>query len=1068
MDEFDLIPYTVLESLSKKSTELSLNRDLWGGWLGILGLGNKLRNFGDRIEIIKERLLNVNEDQDQRILFWIRERKYQVHSADDIFDEIATENLQLDDGKVRCSFCCMNRFFYQLRLYIQLDMIRDSLDLKNSMLQRKETTSYSFYGSDSEYTILKKYLLMQPDENQNISQFGYQKKKRKKKSLFGDEIENISSRFGDEIENISLIGVVGEPGIGKSFIAEMVYNDVQVKDFFDIQMWVHVSHDFDVKTISNKILDSSSGSGSGSIDNYPESLETLQIELCKKLGGRKYLLVLDDIINESHEKWTELKTYLMCGAKGSKILVTTCSEKVTTMMEVRTLVHLKYLNEEDSWSLLKKLVFRKNDDRVIQLLEPIGKQIVKKCRGVSLAIRMVADILLSKSQNTESEWINVLEGWFWKLGESVDSIKSMSSLALRYKHLSPHRLKQCLTYCSIYPMGSKIEKNELIQLWMAQDYLECLNGERTKEDVGNEFVNTLLKMSFFRDPKMDEYGNLVSFKMHDLIHDLALAVASNDYYMDSHRSVKRPIHMCFSLESDGIASLGSIDSGSLRTFLLQWKNDRETVWMRRELSIILTFKRLRALNLSRTSLKMLPDLIGELMHLRYLDISWCAKLTRLPKSIGNLVNLETLKLTGCVTLEFSTDVVVKLIKLRHLEIHRCKAFKDMMPAELGKLSSLQSLSNFYVVDDRKKKKKKAGKLNALQNLNSLRGNLEIGRLDQVRNVGKETQNVNLKDKEFLESLNLNWENQDITQNSLDLLDNLRPHQHLKRLQVRRYPGDVFSNWLSSINHLSHISLVGFDNCKSLPRLDHLPYLKSLEISSMKVLECIYFEDGSQSHTAATFLQSLERLKFSGCRNFEGWTGLKGGVSLDHLSQLIINRCPKLTYLPTFPNVKELQLCESMVKSLKETLEMASSSTSTPLSKLKSLKIEGKLLDISVLPSHWKQNLTSLEHLEIGDVDKVDIWFEDNLPSLQKVVIYGCDLKALPTKMCDLLSLQHIKMMGCHNLQSLPKEMDRLTKLSTLEIWDCPLLVDRCQRETGVDWPQISKVKNLILKQNLRQ
>jgi hypothetical protein len=130
MDEFDLIPYTVLESLSKKSTELSLNRDLWGGWLGILGLGNKLRNFGDRIEIIKERLLNVNEDQDQRILFWIRERKYQVHAADDIFDEIATENLQLDDGKVRCSFCCMNRFFYQLRLYIQLEMIRDSLDFK--------------------------------------------------------------------------------------------------------------------------------------------------------------------------------------------------------------------------------------------------------------------------------------------------------------------------------------------------------------------------------------------------------------------------------------------------------------------------------------------------------------------------------------------------------------------------------------------------------------------------------------------------------------------------------------------------------------------------------------------------------------------------------------------------------------------------------------------------------------------------------------------------------------------------------------------------------------------------
>ncbi|MCI42039.1 CC-NBS-LRR resistance protein, partial [Trifolium medium] len=85
----------------------------------------------------------------------------------------------------------------------------------------------------------------------------------------------------------------------------------------------------------------------------------------------------------------------------------------------------------------------------------------------------------------------------------------------------------------------------------------------------------------------------------------------------------------------------------------------------------------------------------------------------------------------------------------------------------------------------------------------------------------------------------------------------------------------------------------------------------------------------------------------------------------------------------------------MVKSLKETLDMASSSSSTPLSKLKSLKIEGKLPDIRDLPFQWQRNLTSLEHLEIGDVDNLVIWFVDKFPSLQKVVIYGCDLKALP-------------------------------------------------------------------------
>jgi leucine-rich repeat protein SHOC2 len=431
-------------------------------------------------------------------------------------------------------------------------------------------------------------------------------------------------------------------------------------------------------------------------------------------------------------------------------------------------------------------------------------------------------------------------------------------------------------------------------------------------------------------------------------------------------------------------------------------------------------------------------------------------------------------LTGCERLNFSTEVVTRLINLRHLEIHRCKAFEDMMPAGLGKLSSLQSLSNFHVVDD---KNKKAGKLNELQNLNSLRGNLEINTLDQVKDAMTESQLVNMKEKNLLESLDLNWENQDSIEDSFELLENLCPHQNLKRLHVWWYPGNKFSNWISSTNHLSHISLFGFNNCKSLPPIENLPNLKSLEIGSMKVLECIYFKVVPSTAPAA-FFESLERLKLSGCENFTGWKMMGEEVNLDHpsqpqfrhLSQLTINKCPNLTDLPTFPNVQDLQLCESMVKPLKNTLDIASSSSSpaTPLSMIVSLRIEGKLPDISILPSHWKQNLTSLKHLEIGDVEDLDIWFEDNFPSLQKVVIYGCDLKALPSKMCDLLSLQHIKMTGCHSLESLPKEMVQLTNLVTLEIWDCPLLVERCQKETGVDWPQISHIKNRILRQNFRR
>jgi len=1038
MSQSELIPYSVVDSL-RHNFELLLIRKYFRN------IYDKILHLYRDIKMFDELLSDADQEQDENpaIKVWIRRLKDVLYTADDLFDEVVTQALLIKHGKVGGLFSCINEIYFQFQIALQIEKLRHRVDMRGlftlstgmpeehrSNLGQRWSETTSMLGSD---------MIGRKDEKMEI-------------------ISLLMKHPADRNQNVSLIGVVGIGGIGKTAVAQMVYNDKYVKCWFEIRAWVYVSSDFDFTRILYEILDSLNCK----VTRY-QSLEELIRMLHENLIGKRYLLVLDDIWAESLD-WSRLNQVLMCGAQGSKILVTTRSTYVSEAMEGIFLFHLKSLNEEDSWSLLKKLVFRNDENLMTSELEQVGKKIVKKCRGVPMAIRTVSVVLRAKYR--ESEWATVLETDFWKLNVE-DGI--MHALKLSYQRLSPRRLKQCFAYCSMYPKGSEIEKNELIQLWKSQDYLR-VSRHFDMEDDGNQFVDILLGMSFFQDAKFDECGNLVSFKMHDLIHELALLVACNDYSFDSKRRVNTPIHMRLSLESNNIDLLGSLNASRLRTFVLQQANDRETGLIIEHFSLILRFKRLRALNLSHSSLKKLPYLIGELKHLRYLDLSWSVKLARLPKSIGNLVNLQTLKLTGCETLEFSTEVVTKLIKLRHLMIHRCKAFEDMMPTGLEKLSSLQSLSSFYVVDDRKKK---PGKLNELQNLNHLRGSLEIHRLDKVRDVTLESHDVNLKEKKLLESLDLNWESQDKAEHSLQLLENLRPHQHLKRLQVRCYPGDRFSDWLSAIKNLSYIHLFGFDNCKFLPPLEHLPYLKSLEISSMKVLEYIYFE--VVSYTATIFFQSLEKLKLSGCENFKGWKRMEGAeVSVDnlslpqfhHLSELIINKCPKLTDLPTFPNVEELQLCEPMVKPLKETLDMASSSSSTPLSMLKSLKVEGKLPDINVLPSQWKQNLTSLEHLEIVDVDNLDIWFEDNLPSLQKVVVYGCDLKALPSKMCDFLSLQHIKMMGCHNLASLPKEMVQLTKLVTLEIQDCPLLVERCQKETGIDWPQISKVPNIILEPNL--
>ncbi|MCH81565.1 CC-NBS-LRR resistance protein [Trifolium medium] len=336
------------------------------------------------------------------------------------------------------------------------------------------------------------------------------------------------------------------------------------------------------------------------------SLDNLQKLLRKQLTGKRYLLVMDDIWNESFEKWDQLRTYLMCGAQGSKILVTTRSKTVAQTMGVSDPYVLKGLTPEESWGLLKKITFRDDTVGLNRSLDSIGKKIAKKSSGVPLAIKTLGGLLQGKSEGRE--WTDVLQGAFWKSCEVEESIMPM--LKLSYQKLSP-QLRQCFAYCSLYPKDWEIKKDELIQLWMAQGYLECSDEKQHMEDIGNQFVKTFLMKSFFQDAKIDDRGDIDTCKMHDLIHDLAMKVAGNDccyVNSDTKRLEGSPIHIM--LKSDAFGLLESLDTSRMRTLILLRTLSKKL--NEEELSVISKFKYLRVLKLKLSdcslSLKYLPPL----------------------------------------------------------------------------------------------------------------------------------------------------------------------------------------------------------------------------------------------------------------------------------------------------------------------------------------------------------------------------------------------------------------------------------------------------------------------------
>ncbi|XP_027337044.1 putative disease resistance protein RGA1 [Abrus precatorius] len=1019
MAKFESVPFAVASNLIHRLASpdfLEFGREY--------GVMEGLEELKNTVESINDKLLDADDNQDQNggVRVWIRKFKKVLHHADDFLDDLAIEfrrdKLGAAEGKevnkVLLSISSSNQIPLDNEMPDKIKEIRESFNdvvkemkdlnlsprsgvVKQTNREWRETCSF----------VLESDIIGRDDSTKEII------------SLL---------RQPHEKQRVSVIAIVGIGGLGKTTLAQLVYNDMEVRNSFEMQMWVCVSDNFDVKTILKEILESILGV---QVEDK-SSLDKLQRELQQKISGKKYLLVLDDIWNERHDKWAELRKYLMCGAQDSKILVTTRSKKVAKAMTASTSYLLKGLTDEESWSLLKNIAFEGDSKGVNQNLESMGKEIAKNCKGVPLAVKTLGGLL--REQTEEREWENVLRGGFWKSCEEQDSI--MPILKLSYHNLSPE-MRQCFAYCSLYPKDSRIPKDKLIQLWTAQGYLEFSAEKHSMdvEDIGNQFVSTFFLNSFFQDAESDKHGRIIRFRMHDLMHDLAMLVAGNDCcYLDSMAEKVEGSPMHVSLESRAIHLLNSLDKSRLRTLILpDHRNfDEEEV-------PVANFKYLHVLKISTDYFHKSSDSIEGLKHLRYLG---CAGYFPLNGMRG-----------------------------------------------LGKLHSLQ----FLPVFDVSSQETGYGTLNELKDLNQLRGELRIENLDWVGNVALESQDVNLKEKKFLKSLTLDWYNEyydewpnhtrdcDSDSDNLQLLKNLQPHSNLKQLKVSYYRGVHFPYWLSLLTNVVHISLFSI-GCRCLPSMERLPSLKSLEIRFLAELEYIYLSEDF----AVTFFPSLESLVLSYCSKLRGWRRRRVGydindshnlsltLSFTNLSQLDVYSCSQLTCMPTFPKVKVLKwgqysAAEPLIATLNTTCSADSSSSAAPLSMLKELTIS----DPTKLPKGWMQNLISLESLQVErhgseTLEEFETGFKDGtdcLPSLRKMNVSSCvRLKALPDWICNLSSLQHIEVSFCQKLESLPEGMSGLTNLKIFEVINCSLLLEECRTQTSAVSRQIAHIPQIILRE----
>ncbi|KAL9463240.1 hypothetical protein AB3S75_001111 [Citrus x aurantiifolia] len=433
------------------------------------------------------------------------------------------------------------------------------------------------------------------------------------RTIVGQEsiLDRVWRCITDQEKNEEIIGLYGMGGIGKTTLLKQVNNKFCSEEHdFDVVIWSVVSREPNLMQIQEDI-----GKRIGfSTDSWErKSFEERASDITNTLKHKKFVLLLDDIW-ESEIDLTKLGVPLQTLDSGSRIVFTTRFEGTCGKMGAHKNRYKVFcLGDDDAWKLFEGVVGRyvlnKHPD-ILKLAEDMARQ----CHGLPLALKTVGNAMASKVY--PEEWKEAIE----ILSESASKFEGMekkvlSSLKFSYDSLPKDELRSCLLYCCLFPEDSEIEKNELMEYWKSEGFVDSSSGW----GVLGALVRACL---------LEEGGDHV--KMHDMIRDMALWIA-NEVEEEKNFLVRARV---------GLTAAPKIE---------EWEGVKRISLMENEIQSlpqIPTCPHLRTLLLNGNCIaKITESFFQSLPSLRVLNLSENDSLTQLPVGISSLVSLHHLDLS---------------------------------------------------------------------------------------------------------------------------------------------------------------------------------------------------------------------------------------------------------------------------------------------------------------------------------------------------------------------------------------------------------------------------------------
>ncbi|KAK1274197.1 putative disease resistance RPP13-like protein 1 [Acorus gramineus] len=527
----------------------------------------------------------------------------------------------------------------------------------------------------------------------------------------------------------------------------------------------------------------------------------------------------------------------------------------------------------------------------IEDLKDVGMEIVRKCKGLPLAIKAIGGILINKDP-VEGQWHSVLSDDLWSTSEI------MSVLRLSYMDLPSH-LKSCFLTYSLFPEDYEISRTRVIRMWVAEGFVKegpaDVNGNQM-EDFAELYHNELVMRSLLQVVKfsVDPEDTDMRCKMHDLVRELAISMTNGEHIIGHDRQqdslkVRRLSILNVEEMEKNIPKRVKNEKCRLRSLLVFQSKGMKVIPQ----NLYDNLKFLHILDLSNASFDHLPDSIGELVHLRYLNL-YNTNIVELPNSICNLRQVQTLILLKSKHITKIPKGLSQMQELRHLEVH---SWVDI-PEGIGQLTNLRTLRDFTV-------RNRDGRCNIeeLNSLNMLRY-LVVQSFDKVPSA-TEASGAALGQKPHLKFLALKCafrvegvRNKDEMRRIEEVLEQFQPHKYLETLFICDYYGRTLPTWMSMtpspLEKLNHLELNDLSNLQWLPSLGDLPNLRVLRISNCTSIKTIGTEFVNDQEGA------FPKLIFLSFNNMPQWKEWNGGERTDifpRLKILELVRCPVLKWIP---------------------------------------------------------------------------------------------------------------------------------------------------------------------------